>query len=183
MLGLMMVQVAFCVLVVFVGGLLVATLDDLARQPLGFVPQRLLAVQVVAATPRPVEEWERATAAIAELPGVDRAAIGDRTLLDGFNWNNFISIDGAPPAEPRAFFRAVGPNYLQTIGIPWRDGRDIRPDEQHPSVAVVNEAFARAYYPRPEPDWQGLPPALAQRHPAGHHDHRAGWRRTLSRPA
>ena len=146
MLGLMMVQVAFCVLVVFVGGLLVATLDRLARQPLGFVPQRLLAVQAVAATPRPVEEWERATAAIAELPGVDKAAIGDRTLLDGFNWNNFISIDGAPPAEPRAFFRAVGPNYLQTIGVPWRDGRDIRPGEQHPGVAVVNEAFARAYY-------------------------------------
>ena len=46
--GLMMVQVAFCVLVVFVGGLLVATLDRLAQQPLGFVPQRLLAVQVVS---------------------------------------------------------------------------------------------------------------------------------------
>jgi predicted permease len=146
MLGLVLVQVAFCVLVVFVGGLLVATLDQLARQPLGFVPQHLLAVQGVAATPRPVEEWERAVAAIGELPGVDKAALGDRTLLDGANWNNFISIDGAPPAEPRSFFRAVGPGYLETIGVPWRDGRDIRPGEANPSVAVVNQAFARAYY-------------------------------------
>ena len=51
MLGQMTVQVAFCVLVVFVGGLLVATLDRLARQPLGFVPQRLIAVQAVARRP------------------------------------------------------------------------------------------------------------------------------------
>ena len=146
MLGLVMVQVAFCVLVVFVGGLLVATLDRLAKQPLGFVPQHLLAVQAVSATPRPVEEWERAIAAIGELPGVDRAALGDRTLLDGSSWNNFISIDGAPPAEPRSFFRGVGPGYLETIGVPWRDGRDIRPGEANPSVAVVNQAFARAHY-------------------------------------
>ena len=146
MLGLVMVQVAFCFLVVFVGGLLVATLDRLARQPLGFVPQHLLTVQAVAATPRPVEEWERAAEALGALPGVDEAAIGDRTLLDGAGWNNFISIDGAPPAEPRAFFRGVGPGYLRTIGVPWRDGRDIRPGEVHTGVAVVNEAFSRAFY-------------------------------------
>lgn len=146
MLGLIMVQVAFCFLVVFVGGLLVATLDRLSKQPLGFVPQHLLAVQAVAAVPRPVEEWERAAAALADLPGVDKAALGDRTLLDGNNWNNFISIDGAPPAEPRVFMRGVGPGYLATIGVTWRDGRDIRPGEQHTGVAVVNEAFARAYY-------------------------------------
>jgi len=146
MLGLVSVQVAFCVLVVFVGGLLVTTLDQLARQPLGFVPQRLLAVQAIAATPRPVEEWERAAAALAGLPGVDKAALGDKSLLDGSNWNNFISIDGAPPAEPRLFMRAVGPGYLDTIGIAWRDGRDIRPGETLPGPVVVNEAFARAYY-------------------------------------
>ena len=146
MLGLVTVQVAFCFLVVFVGGLLVATLDRLARQPLGFVPQHLLTVQAVAATPRPVEEWERAAEALGTLPGVDEAAIGDRTLVDGSGWNNFISIDGAPPAEPRAFFRGVGPGYLHTIGVRWRDGRDIRPGEVHTGVAVVNEAFARAYY-------------------------------------
>jgi hypothetical protein len=146
MLGLVTVQVAFCFLVVFVGGLLVATLDRLARQPLGFVPQHLLTVQAVAATVRPMEEWERAAEALGTLPGVDEAAIGDRTLVDGFGWNNFISIDGAPPAEPRAFFRGVGPGYLHTIGVQWRDGRDIRPGEVHTGVAVVNEAFARTFY-------------------------------------
>ena len=146
MLGLVMVQIAFCFLVVFVGGLLVATLDRLARQPLGFVPQRLLTVQGVAATPRPVGEWERAVDALRDIPGVERAALGDRTLVDGAAWNNFISIDGAPPTEPRAFFRGVGPGYLETIGVTWRAGRDIRRGEVHTSVAVVNEAFARAYY-------------------------------------
>jgi len=146
MLGLVTVQVAFCFLVVFVGGLLVTTLDRLARQPLGFVPQRLLTVQGVAATPQPVDEWEHAVDALRDIPGVERAALGDRTLVDGAAWNNFISINGAPPAEPRAFFRGVGPGYLETIGVTWRGGRDIRPGEVHTSVAVVNEAFARAYY-------------------------------------
>ena len=89
---------------------------------------------------------ERAAEALGTLPGVDESAIGDRTLVDGFGWNNFISIDGAPPAEPRAFFRGVGPGYLHTIGVRWRDGRDIRPGEVHTGVAVVNEAFARAFY-------------------------------------
>ena len=146
MLGLVLVQVAFCMLVVFAGHMLVGTLQQLAQQPLGFVPQRLLTVQAVSSTPRAVEEWERAVEAVGTLPGVERAALGDRTLLDGGNWNSFISIDGAPPAEPRVFMRAVGPGYLDTIGVAWRDGRDIRAGEQHPSVAIVNQAFARAYY-------------------------------------
>jgi predicted permease len=144
--GLVLVQVAFCFLVVFVGGLFVATLDRLAQQPLGFVPQRLLAVSVVSARPTPVGEFEAMVTALRDLPGVDMAALGDRALLDGGNWNNFISIDGAPPDDRRAFFRGITPGFLDTVRVPLLGGRDLRAGEQHPAVAVVNEAFSRTFF-------------------------------------
>jgi predicted permease len=144
--GLVLVQVAFCFLIVFVGGLFVTTLDRLARQPLGFVPQRLLAVHVVSARPAPVGEFEALVSALRELPGVDMVALGDRALLDGGNWNNFISIDGAPPDERRAFFRGITPGFLETVRVPLLGGRDLRDGEHHPTAAVVNEAFSRTFF-------------------------------------
>ncbi len=144
--GLVLVQVAFCFLVVFVGGLFVATLDRLAQQPLGFVPQRLLAVQVVSARPQPVADFEAVVSSLRDLPGVEMVALGDRALLDGGNWNNFISIDGAPPDDRRAFFRGVTPGFLETVRVPLLAGRDLRDGEHHPAVAVVNEAFSRTFF-------------------------------------
>lgn len=144
--GLVLVQVAFCFLVVFVGGLFVTTLDRLARQPLGFVPQRLLAVQVVSPRPTPVGEFEALVLALRDLPGVDMVAIADRAPLDGSNWNNFISIDGATPDDRRAFFRGITPGFLETVRLPLLGGRDLRDGEHHPAVAVVNEAFSRTFF-------------------------------------
>jgi predicted permease len=144
--GLVLVQVAFCFLVVFIGGLFVATLDRLAQQPLGFVPQRLLAVQVVAVRPQPVADFEAVVSSLRELPGVDTVALGDRALLDGGNWNNFISIGGAPPDVRRVFFRGVTPGFLDTVRVPLLAGRDVRHGEHHPAVAVVNEAFSRTFF-------------------------------------
>ena len=47
------------------------------------------------------------------------------------------------PTEVLAYFLGVSPGWTETMGIPMLQGRDFRPSEMHPSVAMVNEAFVR----------------------------------------
>jgi putative ABC transport system permease protein len=47
----------------------------------------------------------------------------------------------------------VGPDYFRTLEIPIVRGRafDVQDDDVHPAVAVVNETFARRYFPDKDP--------------------------------
>ena len=59
------------------------------------------------------------------------------------------------PDEPNlAYFKSVAPGYFQTLGIPLVAGRDLREQdrlEDAPPVAIVNERFARHYFPDRDP--------------------------------
>lgn len=143
--GLVLVQVAFCFLVVFISGLLVTTLSRLTQQQLGFSPDRVLAVRIVASQLEPPVVFEQLADHVRGLAGVEAASIGDQTLLDGGNWNNVISIGGVLRPEP-TFLRSVTPGWLDTMRIALLAGREVAAADQHPSTAVVNEAFARLYF-------------------------------------
>src|SRR5579884_866646 len=144
--ALIAAQAAFCFLVVFMAGLFAATLDRLSNQPLGFSAERLLAVDAFAQPAQPSVYWEQISDHLRGLPGVQSAAVAAWPLLSGTGSNGFIAVQGRPPSGVLAYFLNVSPGWLETMKIPLLDGRDLRPDEVYPDVAIVNEAFARQYF-------------------------------------
>jgi putative ABC transport system permease protein len=148
---LITVQVAFCFLVLFVAGLFVKTFDRLSHQPTGFSADRLLVLDTVAKQPQPLEFWEQAAEHLRTVQGVETVALADSPLLGGNSWNNFVSVNGAPPNGVLSFMRDVSPGWLETMKIPLIDGRDFLPGDTHPGSALVNETFAKTYFDGVDP--------------------------------
>jgi predicted permease len=149
--ALIAVQVAFCFLVLFVAGLFVTTFQRLSHQSVGFSANRLLVVDTVAKTPQPMEFWEQVADHVRSLQGVETVALTDSPLLGGSSWNNFISVNGAPPNGVLSYMRAVSPGWLDAMKIQLIDGRDFRPGDAHPGAALVNETFAKTYFDGVDP--------------------------------
>jgi predicted permease len=79
---------------------------------------------------------------------------------------------------PEALFYLVTPGYLPAMGIPLRAGRFVtdRDDERAPSVAVIDEAFARKHFPGENPIGKRIHLALLETSPeivgvVGHVEH------------
>ena len=139
-------QVAFCFLVLFVAGLFAATFERLSNRPLGFVADRLLTLDTVAQRDEPPVFWDQVADHLRRVPGVESVALAGWPLLGGGGWNGFVSVNGAPPGPILAYFLAVSPGWVDTMKIPFIDGRDFRPGETVPGVAIVNETFVKQYF-------------------------------------
>jgi putative ABC transport system permease protein len=144
--GMIAAQVAFCFLVLFVTGLFVSTYDQLAKQPTGFSSERLLVLQTVAAQPTLPTAWEQLADHLRTVPGVEKVGLADHALMDGYSWNGFVSLNGAPSSSTLTFYRAISPGWLGVMKIPLIAGRDFLPDDRRPGVAIVNETFAKTYF-------------------------------------
>jgi putative ABC transport system permease protein len=140
--ALIAAQVAFCFIVHFAAGLFVATFDRLANQPTGFSAERLLLLDTAARRAQLPAVWDQTAEHLRAVPGVETVALAGWPLLSGNGWNGFIWVDGAP-TEVLAYFLGVSPGWTEAMKIPFFDGRDLRPSETHPGVAIVNEAFAK----------------------------------------
>jgi predicted permease len=142
----LVVQVAFCALVLLVGGLLVTTLDRLSSQPTGFSADRLINLDAVAQPAQPPVAWSQVATDLRALPGVESAAIAGWPLLSGNGSNAFIWINGAATTNTLAYFLGVSPGWTGAMRIPFVAGRDFRDDDRSPGVAIVNEAFAKEFF-------------------------------------
>ncbi len=77
--------------------------------------------------------------------------------MSGSNWTTDVSIEGQPPpsvdGENLTAWNRVGPDYFETIGTRIVRGRPILESDtaitRH--VAVINEAFARRFFPKEDP--------------------------------
>ena len=144
--ALIAAQVAFCFVALFGAGLFVATFERLSRQPTGFSSERLLTLDAVARRPQPPVYWDQVAEHLRALPGVEKVALAGWPLLSRNGWNGYILIDGAPAGDVLSYFLGVSPGWLETMRIPLIDGRDFRANDTFPGVAIVNEAFSRAFF-------------------------------------
>ena len=144
--ALIAAQVAFCFLVLFVAGLFAATFERLSNRPIGFVADRLLILNTVAQRDEPPVFWDQVAGHLRTVPGVEKVALAGWALLDRSAWNGFVSVNGAPPGPILAYFLAVSPGWIDTMKIPFIDGRDFRPSDTSPDVAIVNETFAKQFF-------------------------------------
>jgi predicted permease len=106
--------------------------------------------------------YQRLIEKVSALPGVESAAVISRLPLYGVGGNYSFSILGhpAPPPDnrPRAGYEEVSPNLFATLRIPLKKGRylDEHDSQSAPWVVVINESFARRFFPHEDPVGQQL---------------------------
>jgi len=101
--------------------------------------------------------------AIASTPGVRAASFTDGALpLQGED-DLFFFLEGEPkPASTSdahmSLVYRVEPGYLSAMGIPLKQGRffDVQDNERSQPVAVIDEVFARKYFPNSDPMGKGI---------------------------
>lgn len=149
--GAIALQVAFCCLVLFLSSLFVASFQRLQNRPLGFSTDRLLLLETVAGKGQLPGVWNQTAEALRAVPGVNSVAISGWPLLGRIQINSDISVNGALPSPTPAFFLNVSPGWLSTMKIPLVSGRDFRPQDASPGAAIVNETFAKTFFPGQDP--------------------------------
>src|SRR5437764_9746294 len=95
-----------------------------------------------------------------QIPGVLSASLSWYSPLGGNNANERVYIEGKPPDYrwTAPSWDRVGPHYFETIGTRLVRGRTIeeRDTPSAPHVAVINETFARRFFPNEDPIGQHL---------------------------
>jgi predicted permease len=152
-------QVGLSVIMVMLGGLLCRTLINLYRTDTGFDTENILLVPIEPSQslspPKDREAFLQAICQkIREIPGVQSAALSNRSMLANYHWRRDISIPGRPDEEKReSMALVVSEGYFATMGIKLFQGREFRvtDTEDSPSVAIVNEEFVRTFFPEENP--------------------------------
>ena len=93
---------------------------------------------------------ERVLERVDRIPGVRSSSVASVIPLAGDRSAARFQVQGRPTAKnARTYLNNVGPRYFDTMGIRLLRGRDFRPTDRigSPPVAIVNEAFQRAYFP------------------------------------
>jgi putative ABC transport system permease protein len=149
--ALIAVQVAFCFVVHFVAGLFVASFDRLANQPTGFSAERILNIEAITREPQPPVFWEQVAEHLRSTSGVEKVALIGWPLMSGESAVGNISVNSAPPSDVFSDFVSISPGWIDTMRIPLVDGRDFRATDTNPTVAIVNQAFAKQYFDGEDP--------------------------------
>jgi predicted permease len=163
--SLVILQVALSIALLIGAGLLTQSLRNLENQHFGFVTKGRLIVRVdpklAGYTPEKLGGlYQQIEQRLTQEPGVLSASLSGYSPLGDDNWNQRVYIEGhAPDFQGVApSWDRVGPRYFETIGTRLLRGRAIeeRDTPTSPRVAVINETFARRYFPKEDPIGQHL---------------------------
>jgi predicted permease len=170
---LVVTEFALSLVLMITSGLLLRSFWDLLKVPAGFNSENVMAVRTWLPIPNdpntdvyrtPAQEAALVREIIRRsrsLPGVSEIAIGNVASLplghgpDDLNPYPVI-LEGREPAgdqAPLANSSSVTPEYFHLLAMPLLRGRLFTDfdDDKAPTVAVVNEAFARTYFPNTDP--------------------------------
>lgn len=175
---LVMTEFALSMVLMVAAGLLLRSFWDLLNVQPGFTPQNVVSVRLRLPYPNDVKIDKYKTPSeeapfirellrrTGTLPGVEEAAVGDtgaipldlgqhdlNLIADGYF---FLQLEGRPiesDRSPQIEWSRVTPDYFHLLGIPLLRGRafgELDTDATAP-VSVVNQAFARTYWPNEDP--------------------------------
>ncbi len=162
--GLVVTQIALAVVLLIGASLLLRSFARLRAVDFGYQPERLLTAQLAMPDDRfPGRDRQRMAflARVVErasaVPGVESASsVLGLPLGAGVARSAFYFLDKpTPPSSemPSAQYVQISANYFQTMRTPLLRGRafDQRDVVDAPFVAIVNEAFVRAFFNGEEP--------------------------------
>ena len=169
--GLLVVSELAIAVVLLVGaGLLIQSLWRLQNVSPGFESENLLTFVVGIPDVRyPVEKQEPfyrdLVAGLTALPGVRSAGSVIPLPLSGNAFSISFETEGRPVAkgdEPSADFFAISDDYFKTLGVSILKGRDFteRDSAKAPGVIIVNQAFARKFFPNEDPVGKRIKPGM-----------------------
>ncbi|HKD45997.1 MAG TPA: ABC transporter permease [Candidatus Angelobacter sp.] len=157
---LVALEVGLCTLLLIMAGLLSSSLFRLARVNPGFAVSDVIAADVdlpeqsyTSASTRQ-EFYERALTRIRELPGVHSTAWVTLLPLGGQGSVTEISLPGEQTrSEQRieANFRAVSPEYFDTMRIPLVSGRYFTPQDRGRRRIILSQNLAQRLWPGADP--------------------------------
>jgi len=154
---LAIVQVAVCLAILSVNGIMAGNLVKVRSGALGFSPERVFLVGVTAKNGAPTSSSTPAglpgtVETLRTLPGVVSACVVRRTPLRT-PFENVGSLMVKTPGDlatlERFSLNWVSSGFFETFCVPLRIGRGFTPQEiaRDESVAVVSEAAARRLWP------------------------------------
>jgi predicted permease len=151
--SLVAAEIAISVVLVVVGGQLLASFVKLIRIDPGFDADRILASVVLPAPARYPDPGQRALFykrildSVRALPGVESAGTVDALPFSGENNGGYVS--AAEGTKIEGEMDNVGGEYLQTMGVRLLEGRWFREEEMADSndSAIVNDFIAARLWP------------------------------------
>jgi len=151
------VEVALALVLTAGAGLMISSLDHLLRADLGYAPEHVLTVQVPATSqkfqgePRQKQVYGELLKRVEVIPGVRSAGFVNVLPLNGAVFVTQILIEGRAEHNPESLRTyTVSPGYFRAMGIRLIDGREFSDEDGNnigPSPVLVNEAFARRFWP------------------------------------
>jgi predicted permease len=158
--GLVIAQIALSTILLVGAGLFVRTLVSLSQRPLGFRTDHVLLFKLNPPRTRYTDArmimlYRSLEDQIAAIPGVRSVSMSNIAIIgDGHSGTTFhVSGTPVPVKEERVQINSVGTDYFSTLGIPLLYGRafNSRDTATSPTVAVINQALARKYFPNQNP--------------------------------
>jgi predicted permease len=164
--GVFVVTEMALALVLLIGaGLMIRSLTQLWKVDPGFSPDNVLTFglslppAMMTASPDAIRSaFRQLDDKLASTPGVQAASLSWAAVPMSGDDEQLFWLDGQPkPANQNdmnwAINYVVEPDYLKVMGIPLQRGRFFtsQDNENSPLVTVVDEVFARKYFPNQDP--------------------------------
>jgi predicted permease len=155
-------QAALSLVLLSASGLLMVALRNLENQDFGFDQERRTIVNIDPQlagyrASQLTALYRRIQDSLSLIPGVSQVALCWYSPQSGDSWNEPMFIDGRPAPAPGgdniSYLDRVTPGYFDSIGNPIVRGRGVSDQDTPMSrhVAVINEAFARKFFPGQDP--------------------------------
>jgi predicted permease len=151
-LGLVTAQVVVSFVLLAGACLFAGTLRNLQKLDPGFRHDGVLLVYADtrrAMTPALAALYREKFETLARIPGVVAASVSANTPLSGGYWTAPVSIHGQEQPGT-VHFNSVSPRFFEALRVPVLAGRDFTLHDTAP-VGIVNEAFAKLYFPHVDP--------------------------------
>jgi predicted permease len=152
-------EVAVCITLVLMTGLMTTSLFHLLHIDRGFQSEHTLTATIdlpSSSYPKPQTRtafYREAIRRLAQLPGVEQAAATSILPLDGDRWIDMIRIPGdvRPVMQlPTEHFRWIGPGYFESIHQPLIAGRFLSDSDEGKNVALISKLTAKTLWPGQE---------------------------------
>ncbi len=161
--GLIVAEIAIAAVLLMGSLTLTQYFRKVVSEPWGFSTDRrvvfnaMLSERLFSSVESRAQTIEKILAELRALPGVRSAAVTAPSPMEAARDLMGCVPEGTQPPEPRgiylAYMRGAGPGYFATIGQHLLRGREISETDtaDSPPVCVVNESFARRFWPGQDP--------------------------------
>ena len=156
-------EVALALVVLISAGLMIKSFMRLQRVNPGFKPENMLTARLAlpvtrySDNPQVIAFYQQALERVRNLPGVESAGSVSHLPLSGAYTSGTVTVENPPidsvPASFEADRRAISAGYFNSMNIPVTRGRPFDEGDKMdgPAVAIIDETFARRFWPDDDP--------------------------------